>query len=59
MLDSILRFSTSDEIVYFLKLEALWLLSNLAYFDDVNTMRIVSSSLEPADIGRMDKNTLQ
>jgi len=50
MLDSILRFASPDENVYFLKLEALWTLTNLAFFDDRNTMRIIFSSNEPAEL---------
>ena len=50
MLNSILRFATSDELIYYLKLEAIWLLTNLAYFDDVNTNRILLSTVELTEI---------
>lgn len=59
MLESILLFASPDENVYYLKLEALWTLTNLSYFDEVNTMRIINSSVEPADICDADINTLQ
>ena len=47
----ILSFNSADEHCYFMKLEALWTLQDLSYFDTVTTMRLLSSSLNPGDLG--------
>ena len=43
----VLIFQSKDEEAYFMKIEALWILTNLAYADKENTMRLLVSSLEP------------
>ena len=47
-LHQILSFQSSEEEVYFLKLEALWIVTNLGFTDRVSTMRIFASSLADA-----------
>ena len=43
------------EEVYYLKLEALWILTNLAYTDEMNTMRILASSQSGGNLVSKDE----
>ena len=49
-LHQILAFESATEQCYYMKLEALWTLSDLACFDSLNTMRLLSSSLDSRDL---------
>jgi len=41
-----LTFASAEEEAYYLKLEALWILTNLAIADLEDTMRILASDLD-------------
>lgn len=43
------------EEVYYLKLEALWILTNLAYTDEMNTMQILASSQSGGNLASKDE----
>ena len=44
IIDSILGYQSSENEVYFLKLEAIWILINLAYINEREVAIICSSS---------------
>ena len=44
LIDQILSIESTDEIFYFLKVEALWILTNLAYVDNDDDLRLIFSS---------------
>ena len=50
-----LTFSSTEEEAYYLKLEALWILTNLAYVDSEDTMRILASDLDPNELATVTK----
>ena len=41
-----LSFNSSEEEVYYLKLEALWLLINLAYTQQMGSLLLLASNLD-------------
>jgi hypothetical protein len=53
-----LTFSSTEDEAYYLKLEALWILTNLAYVGDEDTMRILASDLDPAELAAVTKADL-
>ena len=45
VIQRLLSFQSIDEEAYYMKIEALWILTNLAYTDKESTMRLFISSL--------------
>ena len=39
-----LSFTSMEEEAYYLKIEALWLLTNLAYCEEIDAMRILAGA---------------
>ena len=50
-----LSFTSMEEEAYYLKIEALWLLTNLAYCEEIDAMRILAG----AGSGDMDLEDLR
>lgn len=59
MCQQLLAFNSTEEEVYFLKIEALWLLTNLAYCEEDTTMLILSGDLDPAYLEQASSEALK
>jgi len=53
-----LIFASDEEEAYYLKLEALWILTNLAMADLEGTMRILASDFDQTMLQNMTKTDL-
>ena len=54
-----LNFQSNEEEVYYLKMEALWLLNNMSYTTDEGTMLMLASCVEKDSLCLLSKSQLE